>query len=270
MQVQAITQKLDPARLGASADAATGAPIVGADGLVESGNARTIAMKPGVPGRRAGGRRVPRLAARQRGAVRSHARADRRHGEADAGAGRTTPVDRAEFARQANAPTVAAMSPVEQACSDAKRIDAMDDLQPDEQGDFATSRDHPPVRRTAAAERADRHAGRRRAVVEQRLRPGAQRGAGWAYGDSPVLTRMVESMNDDMRNVSRALMIAAPRVAHSAARSGRAAASTPTSRRTWSARAEELARLKERGTSVDDALAQSGLLGDEFRRRRAR
>ena len=31
-----------------------------------------------------------------------------------------------------------------------------------------------------------------------------------AYGDSGVLTRLVESMDDNMRNVSRALMMAAP------------------------------------------------------------
>ena len=54
---------------------------------------------------------------------------------------RDTPVDRAEFARQANASTVAAMSPSEQARSDAQRIDNMEDLTPNDDGDFATSRD---------------------------------------------------------------------------------------------------------------------------------
>ncbi|MFK5283462.1 hypothetical protein ACI3PL_28205, partial [Lacticaseibacillus paracasei] len=40
---------------------------------------------------------------------------------------RTTPVNRAEFARQANASTVAQMTPSEMAKADANRIDSMDD-----------------------------------------------------------------------------------------------------------------------------------------------
>src|SRR3546814_15649797 len=40
-----MVRKLDPPRLGLSSDAASGSPIVGADGLVESGNARTIEFK---------------------------------------------------------------------------------------------------------------------------------------------------------------------------------------------------------------------------------
>lgn len=265
MQVQAITQKLDPARLGQSADAATGAPIVGADGLVESGNARTIAMK-----------RVYQAdgltADEYRGWLRANAaQFGLQPEQVDALAKpmlvrvRTTPVDRAEFARQANAPTVAAMSPVEQARSDAARIDVMDDLQPDENGDFATSRDF--IRRfvgrlpmTEQAGMLDA-GGRLSSVGYSRVRNAV---LAKAYGNSPVLTRMVESMNDDMRNVSRALMIAAPRVAQArgAIAEGRRFDADITPHLV--AAAEQLSRLKERGTSVDDALAQAGLLGEEF------
>lgn len=265
MQVQAITQKLDPARLGQSADAATGAPIVGADGLVESGNARTIAMK-----------RVYQAdgltADEYRGWLRANAaQFGLQPEQVDALAKpmlvrvRTTPVDRAEFARQANAPTVAAMSPVEQARSDAARIDVMDDLQPDENGDFATSRDFirrfvgrlPMTEQTGMLDAG----GRLSSAGYSRVRNAV---LAKAYGNSPVLTRMVESMNDDMRNVTRALMIAAPRVAQArgAIAEGRRFDADITPHLV--AAAEQLASLKERGTSVDDALAQSGLLGEEF------
>lgn len=265
MQVQTITQKLDPARLGQSADAATGAPIVGADGLVESGNARTIAMK-----------RVYQAdgltADEYRGWLRANAaQFGLQPEQVDALAKpmlvrvRTTPVDRAEFARQANAPTVAAMSPVEQARSDAARIDVLDDLQPDENGDFAASRDF--IRRfvgrlplTEQSGMLDA-GGRLSSSGYARVRNAV---LAKAYGDSPVLTRMVESMNDDMRNVSRALMIAAPRVAQArgAIAEGRRFDADITPHLVSAA--EELSRLKERGTSVEDALAQSGLLGEEF------
>lgn len=44
-RVQAIVRDFDPQRLGQAADDAGGAPVVGADGIVEAGNARAIALK---------------------------------------------------------------------------------------------------------------------------------------------------------------------------------------------------------------------------------
>jgi hypothetical protein len=44
-QVQRIAGNLQPKRLGASASAGEGAPIVGPDGVVESGNARYLAIR---------------------------------------------------------------------------------------------------------------------------------------------------------------------------------------------------------------------------------
>jgi hypothetical protein len=45
LQVNSIASKLIPERLGASASTAEGAPIIGPDGLVESGNGRTMALQ---------------------------------------------------------------------------------------------------------------------------------------------------------------------------------------------------------------------------------
>lgn len=44
-QIQSISGNLQPERLGPSSDAATGAPIIGPDGLVESGNGRALALR---------------------------------------------------------------------------------------------------------------------------------------------------------------------------------------------------------------------------------
>jgi hypothetical protein len=44
-QIESLATHLDPARLGPSADAATGAPIVGPDNVVESGSARVVALR---------------------------------------------------------------------------------------------------------------------------------------------------------------------------------------------------------------------------------
>lgn len=263
-QIASIVGRLDPARLGQSPTAADGAPIIGADGLVESGNARTIALQRVY---RANGQKAENYKAWLR--------------EASAAVGlspeqvdamqqpvlvrvRTTPVNRAEFARQANASTVAAMSPVEQARADAARIDALDDLRPDDNGDFATSRDF--IRRfvgrlpaTEQPEMIDA-GGQLSASGYARVRNAV---LAKAYGDSPALTRMVESMDDNLRNVSRALMIAAPRVAQARAaiKAGRRFDADITPHLVGAV--EELSRIKDAGGSVSDALAQTGLTGDE-------
>lgn len=265
LQISGIVQRLDPARLGVSADAATGAPIVGADGLVESGNARTIALKRIY---QANGQKA----------------ADYKQFLADNAAQfgitpesvhgmekpvlvrvRSTPVNRAEFARQANASTVAQMSPSEQAKSDAARIDVLEDLNPDDNGDFSTSRDF--IRRFVAKLPATEQG----AMLDAN---GALSSTGYtrvrnavlakAYGDSPVLARMVESMDDNLRNISKALMTAAPKVAQvrqAIAQGNRFDADiTPD----LVAAVEELSRLKDSGTSVADALAQAGMFGDQY------
>lgn len=264
-QISGIVGKLDPARLGQSATAGDGAPIIGEDGLVESGNARTIALQRVY---RANGQKAQDY----KSWLRSNAGSFGLTPEQVDGMRqpmlvrvRATPVDRAEFARQANASTVAAMSPLEQARADSARIDSMDDLRPDEQGEFSTSRDF--IRRFVGRLPATEQAGM--------IDAGGQLSASGyarvrnavlakAYGDSPVLARMVESMDDNLRNVSRAMMIAAPRVAQvrSMVEAGRlhAADITPD----LVAAVSELERIKQRGGSVQDALAQRGLTGERY------
>lgn len=264
MQISSISQRLDPARLGASADAATGAPIIGADGLVESGNARSIALSRvyAVDGEKA---------EEYRGWLRANAEQFGLSPDQVAGMSkpvlvrvRRTPVNRAEFARQANASTVAAMSPTEQARADAARLDTMDDLRPDDDGNFATSRSFISrfVGRLPATERgamvdAD---GQLSSTGYARVRNAV---LAKAYGESPVLAKMVESLQDDQRNVSRALLIAAPRVAQAreAIEAGRRHPADITPH--LMAAVTELGRLREAGRSVDDALVQQGLMGEE-------
>jgi hypothetical protein len=265
LQIQDIVARLDPARLGVSADAATGAPIVGPDGLVESGNARTISLK-----------RVYQANGQNADAYRAFLRENAaQFGLAPEQVDvmrqpvlvrvRSTPVNRAEFARQANASTVAQMSPSEQAHADAARIDELEDLRPDEHGDFSTSREFIRrfVGRLPGTERGGMldAAGQLSSAGYARVRNAV---LAKAYGDSPILARMVESMDDNQRTISRALMIAAPRVAQARSAIGEGRLHDADITPHLVGAAEAMARLKQRGTSVDDALAQAGLLGDEF------
>lgn len=266
MQVSGIVQKLDPARLGLSADAANGAPIVGADGLVESGNARTIALK-----------RVYQANGQKAEDYKQYLRDNAGQFGLTADAidtmakpvlvrVRSTPVNRAEFARQANASTVAMMSPSEQAKSDANRIDSMEGLVPDDAGDFSNTASRPFVRAFMARLPMTEQAGMVDANGDLSTTGYARvRNAvlAKAYGDSPVLARITESMDDNLRNVSKALVLAAPKVAQmrSAVKAGNRfdADITPD----LMMAVEELSRLKTDGGSVRSALAQEDVMGDQ-------
>ena len=265
MQVSGIVQRLDPARLGESADAGTGAPIVGMDGLVESGNARTIALKRVY---RANGlkadnyRRYLKDNAARFGLTPEQVDSMRRPVLVRV---RQTPVDRAEFARQANAATVAQMSPSEQARTDAARVDNLDGLNPDENGEFTTGTSRDFIRRFMGRLPTTEQAG----MIDA---SGALSQTGYArvrnavlakaYGDSPVLLRMVESLDDNTRNLTKALVRVAPRVAQvrQAIAEGRLydADLIPD----LVAAVEEISRLKDSGVSIQDYLAQTGMFND--------
>lgn len=120
LQVAKIAAELEPARLGASASTAEGAPIIGPDGMVESGNGRTMAI-------------------RRAYAAKGEAAAKYRQFLADQGydvAGMQQPMlvrrrltdlspdDRVRFAQEAGANPVLAMSATERAGVDASRLDS--------------------------------------------------------------------------------------------------------------------------------------------------
>lgn len=122
MQIQSMInpERFRPDLLGPSPDAANGAPIVGPDGVVESGNMRSMAMRraydQGLPaaeayrswlesqGYNTDGMKAPLLVRINRGNM--------------------TPADREAFAREANKPAQLAMSASEQAMADAKALPA--------------------------------------------------------------------------------------------------------------------------------------------------
>lgn len=265
LQVSSIVQKLDPARLGLSADAATGAPIVGADGLVESGNARTIALKRVY---QANGQKAEDYKAW----LRENASQFGLTPEAVDGLAkpvlvrlRQTPVNRAEFARQANASTVQRMSPSEQALSDSKRLASLEGLNPDDAGDFATSYDF--IRQFMAmlpiTEQSDmvESDGRLSTFGYRRIQNAV---LAKAYGDSPTLRRMTESMDDNLRNVTKALVRVAPTIAASRERMQAGTMYEADIAPDLLAAVEGLSALKEKGWSVADELGQGDLTGAKY------
>ncbi|MBP2290714.1 hypothetical protein [Azospirillum rugosum] len=117
-QIADMAANLQPERLGPSPDAATGAPIIGPDMVVESGNGRVGAIRTAYE-------RGGEAADRYRAWVtqRDPAAADMRNPVLVAV--RKTDMDpagRAAFANEANQATAARLSPTEQARADARMV----------------------------------------------------------------------------------------------------------------------------------------------------
>lgn len=169
-------------------------------------------------------------------------------------------VDQSNLGARSNQASALGLGTSEQANSDAAMIDSMDGLNPDDSGDFATSRDF--IRRFMSRLPQTEQAG----MVDA---DGALSQSGYArvrnailakaYGESPVLARMVESMDDNMRNIGRALMQAAPEVAKLRQDVKDGALFDADITPDLLAAVEELARLKDSGRSVSDYLAQTAM-----------
>lgn len=203
-QVRDMASRLSPELLGRSATADTGAPIIGPDNVVESGNGRILAL---------------RLAARANpdswAAYQSWLSAQ----GFDLSAFRQpvlvmdrisalTPAERAAFVVEANAPTAARMSAAETARADAGRLDAILDLH--KGGDVALERNADFARAfLASLPRSEANAlrtadGGLSADGARRLRAAL---LARAYGDQagPLLERMLENADTDIKAIAGAL-----------------------------------------------------------------
>jgi len=172
-------------------------------------------------------------------------------------------VDQANLGARTNQATALGLSPSEQASTDAARITHMDDLNPTEAGEFAASRDF--VKRFVGALPITEQAG----MMDK---DGQLSQAGYArirnailakaYGNSPALLRMTESMDDSLRNISKALMQVAPAVAKSRDGIAQGALHPVEITDVLLPAVESLNRLRESGVSVAEHVAQQGMFGN--------
>jgi hypothetical protein len=266
IQLATMQRQFNPEFLGESPTAEQGAPIVGADAIVESGNGRMIVL-----------RRI--LQKDQEKATKYWnwvaAKAEQfgfdKQELAQALVGtnkpvlvrlRTTDVNRAEFVRQANVSNLARMSAFEQALSDAKLVN-MDALQIRQDGGFAVGENRsfirqfmsqlPPVEQAELVDEAG--------VLSQagfvRVRNAILANA---YGSTALLTRMTETMEDGGRNLIRALFTAAPTVAKARAGLSEKQKALDITEQILAA-VGEFASIQAKGMSVKEFLGQQQLLG---------
>lgn len=121
-QIARLARELEPERLGPSTTASDGAPVVGPDGMIESGNARVLGIRRAYQENGEAARRYRGYLAEQgydTTGMKEPVLIRRRKTDLD-------DADRVRFAQEANASTSMAMSASERAASDASRVD--DDL----------------------------------------------------------------------------------------------------------------------------------------------
>ena len=211
-QVNSIANRLEPERLGASASTSEGAPIVGPDGVVESGNGRTMAIMQAYAD---GGPRAD--AYRQWVAAQGHNTSGmqnpvlvrERVGDLDMPA-------RARLAADMGASPIAAMSAPERAAADARAIPT-DVLSMYQGGDVTLAKNAPfarafaehviPPGEQASFMTAD---GAMSADGALRVRNALTQ---HAYGSNSLVTSLAENADPDIKAFGGALMDAAGNMA---------------------------------------------------------
>ncbi len=266
--VTEMSANLRPERLGENVSITDGAPIVGSDGVVESGNGRVMAIDKAYNKKTA--EPYTQFLAEQSEKFGLDAGQLEGMSRPVLVRVRKTDVDRAAFVKAANAPTIARMSAVEQAKSDAEKItpELMADFVAGESGVEYTKTNQPFF------------AGFAQSVVPATERGGfisskgevSQEGLARvrnailfkAYGDKQIITRVAESLDDNSRKISNALIQVAPRFAklREGIASGRFHDLDIAGDITGALKV--FSRLREEGTTLENYFSQGTLFGKEL------
>ena len=259
-QIENMANDLRPELLGESYKLSDGAPIIGMDNVVESGNGRTMAIgKAYEQGNGEAYRQFVNDFADSRGfdisgvnnpvLVRT----------------RLTDTDRVQFSRLANESDVAQFSATERAASDADRlpdssllnINNDGNINLDQSMDFVRGFvDSLPKSEQGSVITADGRLsqdGKRR--IESAL---TQR----AYGDSSLVARLSENLDDDSKTILNALLRAAPQLAQLGDLVKQGGRHSNTIAQDLAQAAQKLSDLKANGQTVPDYLNQGQLLDD--------
>ena len=259
-QIENMANDLRPEWLGESPKLSDGAPIVGMDNVVESGNGRTLAIgKAYESGRADAYQQFVADFAASRGMdisgidrpvlVRT----------------RLTDTDRVQFTQLANQTDVAQFSATERAKTDADRLpdtsliklNADGNINLEQSMDFVRSF----VSQLPKSEQASVITGDGRLSQDGKRRIEsaiAQR----AYNDSGLIARLSENLDDDSKTVLNALLRAAPQLAQLNDLVKQGGRHSNTLADDLAQAAQKLSDLKANGQTVPDYLNQGQLIED--------
>lgn len=213
MQITKLSRSLQPARLADSGLSSQGAPIIGPDKVVESGNGRSMAIiKAYAEGNAGEYRQYLEDNAELYGFTPTQVKA---FSSPVLVRVRLDEVDRAQFAKDSNVSDMQAMSPTEQARIDAEAMDegVMALFSPGASGDFLAASNRPFVSAFLAKLTSEQAAGlltpdgRPTRQVIDRIRAAV---FAKAYQHEDLLRLAVEEPDPEIRNVLSALTNAAP------------------------------------------------------------
>lgn len=259
-QIERMADDLKPELLGESYKLSDGAPIIGPDNVVESGNGRTLAIGRAYEnGRAEAYRDFIQNWANERGMdisglnqpvlVRT----------------RLSDVDRVAFSRLANESDVAQFSATERAMSDVDRLPDSTLLKINNDGsinidgsmDYVRSFvDQLPQSERGSVITSD---GRLSQEGKRRIESAiVQR----AYGDSNLVTRLSENLDDDSKNVLNALLRAAPQLSQLNDLVKQGGRFENTISQDLAQAAQKLTDLKANGLQIRDYLNQGQLIDD--------
>lgn len=259
-QIKRMAEDLRPELLGESPKLSDGAPIIGVDNVVESGNGRTLAIAKAYESGKAEEYRafLERYAA-ERGIdiaginnpvlVRT----------------RLTDADRTQFVKLANESDVAQYSATERAVSDSDRLPDASLLKINNDGSINLDGSMDFVRGFVGSlpksEQGTVITGDGRLSQEGKRRIESaimQR----AYDDSSLVTRLSENLDDDSKAVLNALLRAAPQLAQLDSLVKQGGRHQNTLSKDLAQAAQKLSDLKANGMRVDDYLNQGQLIED--------
>lgn len=259
-QVNRIANGLEPSFLGESPKVSEGAPIVGPDMVVESGNGRVIALK------RIYEQNHKNAATYRQWLVDNAAKfgLDPKVIE-DAGAPvlvrvRKTEVDRAEFARQANEQAVAAMSAAEQAKADATKLDTgmMFWFDPSDSGEIVHPGNRDFVRRFLEKVIGPNERGNYLTSDGKLSQSGITRIRNAvfakAYGDTGAIEKLAESPDNNVRSITNGMLQAAGRIAQVNDGIAEGRLFDVDLSQDIAAAMSKLSALREQGTTVEEYL----------------
>lgn len=211
-QIRDIALHIDPERLAENRMASDGAPVIGTDRVVESGNGRTMGLT-----------RAYRLGKAEKYRQYLIQRAEDFGLNPDDVAkmkqpvlvrARLTPVNRVAFASEANVSSIASMGATDTAIDDVKYIapDMLNDIDITQDIDGNSGFVQRLITRLPANERnslTDKNDRPSRSAYER----AAYALAALAYGDESILSRLSETQDDELRSISNGLLKSAPALA---------------------------------------------------------
>lgn len=259
-QIENMADDLKPEWLGESAKLSDGAPIIGVDNVVESGNGRTLAINRAYETGKADNYRayIEKYAAEKGWDISGIDRPVLVRT-------RLSDTDRVQFTKLANESDVSQFSASERAASDVNRLPDASLLQINGDGTINLDQSMDYVRNfIASLPKAEQGSvitgdGRLSQEGKRRIESAITQ---HAYGDSSLVTRLAENLDDDSKTVLNALLRAAPQLSQLDALVKQGGRHQNSIAKDLAQAAQKLSDLKANGQTVPDYLNQGQLLED--------